>query len=419
LKKAFLLIIALALLCSCSTQKSAYPTDNTFHAGTDYQYNMFASTNVYCMADAGEGFYFWVPMCLLYIDKATLAPIPVCNKPNCQHYNEADSERFALCNAFIPPTTNKISLFWNDNNLYAIQRSELSGKRQEIIRISADGSRREKLHSLGKVAVISGVVVHRGYMYIALTSYDENTSVSCGLWAYSLTNPNEKPRLLLELEGRGNHSVVGNMTAYGNQLYFYIIKNDQFDDTVFVSYDILTDELHEIMTTDDGYKTSLVTFVKDKMVLVRVNTTTETLGTPVPYEQQLWLCDLDGGNPRMLSTDYGIIATDGEYIYRGADYWIPNNPDHYLHIYDADYNELDKIDLNELPGVTDPRMFAYYPTMGDRVLFMENGLRSGRSYMFWFDKSQIGSGAIEVHPVMDFEDEYRGVFAHGGTLKIK
>jgi len=64
-------------------------------------------------------------------------------------------------------------------------------------------------------------------------------------------------------------------------------------------------------------------------------------------------------------------------------------------------------------------MFAYYPTMGDRVLFMENGLRSGRSYMFWFDKSQIGSGAIKVHPIVDFEDEYRGVFAHGGTLKIK
>ena len=419
MRKAFLLIIALAFLCSCNTKKSAYPTDNTFHAGTDYQYNMYTATGFFHIADAGEGYYFYTPMCLLYIDRATMTPVPVCSKPNCQHYKETDPERYALCDAFLLPANASFLFFWNDDCIYAIKHTGYIGRQQEIVKISPDGSKREVLHSLGEVVTVSGAVVHRGYMYIALAYYDENMTLFCGLWAYSLNNPSEEPRKLLTLEIREHHNLVSNMTAYGDKLYFKLYLSDGLYDYNFVSCDMQTGELKEVLKTDDGYRTATVSFLNDRILAVRTNESLERLGTENPYEQQLWLCDLDGGNPRMLSTDYGVIVTDGEYIYRGADFWIPNNPDHYLHIYDADYNELDKIDLNELPGVTDPWMFAYYPTMGDRVLLMDNGMRSGHRYLYWFDKSQIGSGAIEVHPIVDFEDEYRGVFAHGGTLKIK
>ena len=192
MRKAFLLIIALAFLCSCNTKKSAYPTDNTFHAGTDYQYNMYTATGFFHIADAGEGYYFYTPMCLLYIDRATMTPVPVCSKPNCQHYKETDPERYALCDAFLLPANGGLLFFWNDDCIYAIKKTGYIGMQQEIVKISPDGSKREVLHSLGEVVVISGAVVHRGYMYIALTYLRRKHDDVLRLMGIFSNNPSEE-----------------------------------------------------------------------------------------------------------------------------------------------------------------------------------------------------------------------------------
>jgi len=422
MRKILIAFLLLTFLCSCSASQFQYPTDNTYHAGTDYQYNMYSQTAIYNITDSGEGYYFWVPFCLLYIDKASMTAVPVCSKPNCRHYEETDAERYALCDAFIQPVEGNVHLFWNEGNLYAIQRAAQDRKFYELVKISPDGSRREILHQLGEVLIISGAVTHRGYLYAALTYYDENMKTHCGIWKYSLNNPSEKPIQLLELQSRGSKEVLHNMTAYGNHLYFCMYVNDDIYDGLFVSCDIQTGELQEIMATDDGFKTTEVTFVDGKLLVLRSNATQENTALDgenqfAPF--QIWLCDIDGSNPRLLGNNYGTVLSDGEYIYRGGFLWLEDGEDHFLHIYDADYNELDTVDLCLIPGITTPWMFAYYPTMDDRVLILTSSKGEKRFRLYWFDKSQIGSGAIEVHPVMDFEDEYRGAFAHGGTLKIK
>ena len=110
-------------------------------------------------------------------------------------------------------------------------------------------------------------------------------------------------------------------------------------------------------------------------------------------------------NQKFITDDHGLYTADGQYIYRGTNFWVYENTDHYLHIYDADYNEIDRVDLYELPGMGKPVSVSYHIS-SDQVIIEAWESGTNRKFHYWFNKSEIGSGAIQPQLFIDYDQEY-------------
>lgn len=299
-------------------------------------------------------------------------------------------------------------MVWYEGSLYTITKSQQNRQEKEIIRISEDGSRRETLCNLGKNNIYPQMLIHRGVMYMAATFYSEDGQAHSGIWTYSLADPGKRPVCILEYTIYSN-TVQYNMTAYGERLYFARDTSTDFKPE-FCIYDIPSGALTTIPTNQNGMYPHAALFVEGKMLL-RYLSGDLVEGT---YREQTYRCELDGSNPQLLTEDIGFMTSDEHYIYRGGNLWT-DAADHYLHIYDADYNELDKIDLQEVLG--EGRLLsASYHIAEDRAFIEISQTTSDqgfRAYCYWFDKAEIGSGNIAVHPIEDHDTRYINAVKQG------
>ena len=386
------------------------PTDDTYHMETDYAYGVNLRPDMLNLAPTGNGFYMHVTHTLFYMDADAMEPVPVCNKPNCLHYAEPELDRFRACNAYFSLLYQPYTTFF-DGHLYCISMVPIIGdqynrEQPALVRTDPDGTNRKTLCRFERNAMIEAAIAHRGIMYVSTRAWLENGTTAAEIWAYSLTETNREPELILTLPEYNQYSGAQYLTAYGNCLYFsrYLSEDGKRELCI---YNIQTGEMTTLPTLEDGFSPQSVSFLGDKMLIVyRLYYQLDGVEGEAGFPERLYLCNLDGSNPELLIEGLGDYSADDRYIYRVPFVYTPGNEDTCLRIFDETGSEVDQVDLSELMDGKPLGEAGLYIPMGDRAMVWLRVKKQSRVYVYWFSKSEIGSGQIEMHPLIDYDKEY-------------
>ena len=421
MRRLALLALALLLLTACG-RPAGMPTDEAYHPGTDHPYPMQSNHSSFftLFVETEKGYYFRVPDMLFYMDADTMEPLPVCSKPNCLHYEENDRQVFRTCDAYLPCSVFPTYTGMYDGSLYMWTKDIGVGEDgwnktiDVILRVSPDGTRRETLWTLGYsgTGMDVGLIFHRGTMYRATETRDESGTKHVVLAAYSLADPGREAEVLYEAEYTGWQSSIYNLTAYGNRLYFTRPMPDS-DYAELCVLDLRTGELTVPELPDPDFDPLFVTFCGGKLLLEcldKLPPGTREEAYRTDRTERLYRGELDGSGWELLGeTRIGCFSADERYIYKVPEFYSGGEKDPYVHIWDADMNELDRIDLTELADPAQYSMACCMSGSGDQA-FLGLWLRedTGPAYRYyWFSKSDIGSGNIELHRFFDNDgDEY-------------
>ena len=396
MKIALLVTVCLLLFTSCSPA-SPYPTDDTYHFETDSQYTFYTQGGFRNFAESEDGFYFTLNIhgfnYLFYADKKTMSPLPLCGKPNCKHYEEKETEKQELCNAFVPSTDHIGTIFYTNGKLYAIvyQRGVVATTKQ-LIEISLDGSVQKTLCSLDTIiGEISSerIAVHRGYLYVANNSYDENMNAQLNVWRIPLDQPNKEPENLCNLK-KDKPLTVMDLKIYGMHLYFstwdgernyYHLdlrskKTEQiFKDIATVTNNVFYDEVYNIAIMGDRLVTELIHM--DDTV------NTETVDN---LKCELYTANLDGTDVKeWQDVPNAPYTADNQYFYKWSMYagHFLNSPP-FFRIYDKDWTLLVDYDPSEYIST----QWDVYVSPGEFVFLFTDEI------IYYFSKSEIPTGNI-------------------------
>lgn len=227
-----LLSMLLVLLTGCQSRGPEQNLGDTYVPESDNQYYFYLSgIHGYPMAESEEAYYFLHDQYLYSKDKKTGKCIPLCNKPDCTHNEQAmNSDGSSNCNAFF---SNILSLAYYQGNLYIFSTD------QAIYEMDASGSTRKELLHLEENA--SCAMVHRGYLYLSFTDflsspeeYREEAIKDMGyrIERYRLDRWDGKPEIVYEK--KGEYGQINTLFAYGNRVYIVGGEGDSA-----VSYNIL------------------------------------------------------------------------------------------------------------------------------------------------------------------------------------
>lgn len=123
-----------------------------------------------------------------------MEPVPLCNKPNCLHQQEQDPEKVADCSAFFRDSRAEPLLAYYDGAVYltALKDPFDSSGAIGLIRVKTDGTERETVLELPEN---SGVcLIHRGYLYYTVDTYNIELDADYGVYRQSLQGG--KPELI-------------------------------------------------------------------------------------------------------------------------------------------------------------------------------------------------------------------------------
>ena len=389
-------ILCLSLLSSCSPLPQ-YPTDDTYHFETDSQYTFYTQGGFRNFAESEDGYYFTLNInaynYLFYADKKDMIPLPLCGKPNCKHYEEKETEKQELCNAFIAARDHIGSIFYTNGKLYAITYKR--GVREtisELVEISLDGSSQKTLCSLETIGGISpnSVAVHRGFLYVANNSYDENMKSQLNVWKISLDRPAKEPENICKLK-RDKPLTIMDLKIYGTHLYFSTWdgtrnyfhlnlkskKTEQiFNDVATVTNNIFYDELFNLVIFGDHLVTELI----------HMNDTVNT-ETVDNLKCELYTANLDGSNVQEgMTVPNAPYSADNQYFYKWsmfAGHFLNSSP--FFRVYDRDWNLLLDFD----PSGFISTQWDVYVSPGEFVFFFTDD-----NIIYYFSKSEISTGKI-------------------------
>lgn len=229
-KFIYILLTSLFLLilpAGCADKEPKLVDSYVFGQDDQYYFNLnrHAITPAR-IAESEKGFYFFSGpnnQYLFYMDKATKKSSIVCNKPDCQHVNETNSARITDCNAYFLEA-NK-NLLYYDNSLYLMS---FNGEIQSLYKVSADGTKREKLFTFKEY--VTRLIIHRGYVYYivedngTVAGNEQNTATVCKLYRVKLNNLSGQPELLHTVQGI--YGTIDQLFGYGNNIYFHFYSID-------------------------------------------------------------------------------------------------------------------------------------------------------------------------------------------------
>ena len=397
-------ILLLSLLSGCAASPRM-PKDDAYHPETDYPYPMQSYLPLQKFAESDEGFYFYAPSLMYYMDKNSMEPLPLCGKPECLHAAETEKARYEACNAYLMPF-KMAGMAWYDGALYVIAPDSAQDRDAPAIqRISADGAERRTLWSFSRDTNVTQMLLHRGVLYMTMSSFTEDGRALTGLYAYTLSAPKKAPQLLLACEEKMAASQQG-LNAYGRYVYIIRGTTEEYDTRELCIYDTQSGEVTTLGMQDELWSPLTVTFFGGKLLVSCQSIVPMDDDPEYPYPSRVYRCGLDGSDPECVWEGYGFFTADENYIYCEANVWRSGGEDHWLHILDGDFNELDRIDICELRGSGHTPSFICQPSRSGTVFISfwaappEGG--SQCRYIFGFDRSEIGSGHIAVTPILDY-----------------
>jgi len=420
MKKILLLLMSALLLFSAACSGgSISPGGRAYNARTDDDYYLSASNQLYPVVETENGFYFLTGSFLFYADVDTMAPIPVCAKPNCRHYEETDYDKLLDCGAYFQQSMTGGSLSYVDGQLYVFHRASHSGSGTDsaslrgytLTQVSADGTQRKNLISL--IHPFPGKnLIHRGRFYIVTQETDQAGLTTAKLWSYSLDKPGEEPQLLYQTEpSEITHNLFSWMCAYTDYLYWTEFTQDRNRNRL-LSLRILNLNTGELTVQElqEGYTVGQAAIAGGNLLA-----TCSQIGASAIYQAgsekpdlsaPLLISSPDGtGTKEIAFASWGATTADEDYIYltspksneQQADgSYISSVPTDSIRFCDPEMNLIDELPFEQLalPG-TKLSAVCIYPTQREKVL-----LHASYGYdevFYYFDRAQIGTG--EITPV--------------------
>ena len=375
-----LLALCVACICAGCENHPEYSTESKYVPGQDYQYTS-------SITETDDAYYYpqmvlnpedGLPdgAILMYIDKETMEPIPLCSRPDCNHGEETEMEKIEACSAYLPTST---APYYDGSNLYFERPKERSDDQQgnasvesgfELVKMDLDGTQQQVLSS--QSGSISFPLMHRGYFYCLLDFYTaDGKEEQSGVYRIALQK-DAKPELLYQAE---EPMTIYKLDVYGNGLYIsenFMPSPDTYQCRC-VRLDLLIKETQEVFHNDSGLVQYILEgFCNEKLMYCIVDLETET------GETALYLAGLDGSNPTEVkgAGDFSSYLSDGEYIYRIPITWNPNySPkDPFISVLDTDGKKILSLSQEEteetvelLPG-NGPYLFRMAQIEGENKL---------------------------------------------------
>lgn len=426
MRKVILLLLLVFLLSGCSNGSityaeqsknqaedtasagSASEADDIYNPVTDWAYGVNTTTLLKNIAPAENGYYMVLTHFLFYMDADTMEPVPVCARPNCLHYNEPEDSNFMACDAVMGHGMQSFLTYY-EGKLYHIEQIEALNKTEKqwlqyaLICTKADGTDRRILYRFDETAMVERAVMHRGCLYAVTQSFGQEAGSQTKLWAYSMTNTRVEPECLLTFDDYEGLGGLQSLTAYGNKLYFYHYISEE-GKREFCSYDLSAKTLTAIKLPDAEYGVLNETFIGDKMYLrCKALIPDGDPGELTSWPERLYRCELDGSNMKLLLEGWGEYSSDQTYLYRVPSLNTMDRENHYLRVYDAAGSEVDSVDLYSLMRASDVKNAGIQiPADGKGFLWVRNGEQPQKVFLYWFDKTEIGSGHISMHPLAQY-----------------
>ncbi len=213
MKKAFLLLLALCLFCSCGTPEEADTSlllDDQFDTAEflpEYDFlNEFGKWRQLYESEAAYYLFSDTNPFLHYYDKESGISGILCGKPECNHSDTS-------CNAYLAGGS---SLMYYDGYIYWVQQGNT------LMRIKPDGTERETVQYL-QGGIANSVWLHRGYIYSIQTTSSVVDGVSQNLIQLTqevLGDAEQEAKTVLEVVGNDYfYQVVGNTVYIGIEAY--------------------------------------------------------------------------------------------------------------------------------------------------------------------------------------------------------
>lgn len=385
-KSFFLIIFACLLLSGCANTVS-YPMDDGYHFETDAQYMLFPSGMERVFAQSEEGYYFDMligsKVFMFFADKKNMKPVPVCNKPNCLHYEETDEERRNLCTANIPGLLSRATLFFNNGQLYI---PEYNGPNEIVLmQYAPDGSSKKQFVSLGGEESFGNCMVfHRGYFYVEINSLDEEQNAVSRIWKYSVDNPGKKRECIFETVSEGGY--IMDLQAFGGRLYFFVFADGA---KKLYTLELSNNKVEKICDIADVNDAGGQLSILNNQLLFKLNHKAPDKALQ-ELSATMYTADLDGGNvQKWRDSFYCNFVADGQYVYEWDDPLEGVTP--CVRIYDVSGNLLVNYNLAEkhIPCMT------VYATPGEHVFLFHP------KSIYYFSKSEISSGIISPKLLME------------------
>lgn len=367
-------------------QDPSMPTDNVFHPETDYQYSWGKNGDYFQRTP--DGLYFWGLGRLYFLDESTLMPQICCFRPDCEHHWYEYT-----CTADLSGVFQGIE--YMDGRLYYDAVRGIGGKYQsQFYSVDYTGDNCKKLMDYPEYA---NWIIHRGYLYSYYRVYEENAHSQEGkimLTQTSLKDPNMTKTLW---EGGWSNLRAGDVTAYGNYLIFSRLRESATADYIdLYSLNLQTGELKQF-TPPEGVLPQSFRQDGDRILVKTVKDmkTQCFFSLSLSLEDSIEYTEWEEEN---INEKKIYIGADTQYIYKGV-YDQANGKHENLEIMDRNGTVVDTVDLSSLDEkIKFAPLALYCDPKEDGYVFLANaGLNWG---FYYFKKSEIGSGEIQVTPMM-------------------
>ncbi len=380
-------LIFIVLLVGCT---STDIREDSYIEGKDFQF-MYDSQQDTLMAESKDGYYFFSGLFLYYVNKASMSPIILCNRPNCMHEEEVDSEKIPYCNAFVP-RPNYLTVY--EENIYML--SQLSPRDLELIKMSLDGTNRKSIFSY--VTGVSTGILHRGIYYYATLSWDSNQKSVYSLNSVNINKLHVKPKVLHT--GTFNNGTFNALNCRGNNLFFDEVELNETG-LIQKNYrlDLLENKLHSIIEDKKDMLLGGKVIFKDKIHY----SLWEVYSNGAPIRSEFWVSDLNGNN---ISSDKDTKLksplVDLEYFYLNdldaAYSGIPQSAMG-LTILDSNFNELDFVKLGQFKSST------VLPG-GSKHLFVQVEVED-KFQVYYVNKDEFGSHNVQLKLLFEIDADKR------------
>jgi hypothetical protein len=391
-------MILIVFLVGCSSE--SLDLGNKYTLGQDDQFYFSGSSGqslAQSMTETEDGYYFLSGPCksyIYYIDKKTMKPVILCNKPDCLHAEEPDIFKVSNCNAFFGDYN--LHLVAYNSYLYAGGVDEYNA--YSIYQISLDGTQKKKFYTF-KDYHPEAWIMHRGYIYFVVNDdgtvqgQEATTQNNCMLYRIGLNNLGGEPTLLYKI-GMVNGS-TWDLFGYGNNIYWNVVGMDAAltkDLWQALRFDISDGKAHPL--EDDMIR--IVGVCDGNLIFKCVDGITYKSG-------------LDGSDKKeigKISDMYDMVYSDGvKYLYCVRDplpaAYNPNGETtRSMRVYDLEGNLVNTMDIDSLGKD------SFYGGNGDYI-FVPDSISNSNEYgginMLWaIDENTLGSANPEIEKVFEF-----------------
>lgn len=328
------------------------------------------------------GYYIAVNNYLYFVEKKSLTPILLCNKPNCMHKDSS-------CQAIFQQ--GQAQIVYYDGMIYGIDDTGIFSKGNRtynLMEITADGENRDKK------AVIetdgNNFLIHRNQIFTTYIDEDDHGVIT----AFDLETGKQESIYRSEW----NMSQIMDLYAYEDRLYFsetgvddnetYIAALDCTDLSTGETVENLLQNSPEIEDSE-----AYVVGISDEKLYIRISSM-DTM------KSDIYVCDLDGTDAKYITQmSLGQTVMDDENIY------LASFEDNQIYVYTKEGEQVSVIAIEE-KSQDERHLLDVNPVAGSGQYGFIScffGMTDGQIYrsILAFDKEKLEMGNAALQTIVE------------------